>query len=73
MTTTVSGNLVPLLINIYDFNDETGVDEHSVMGDNSVDLYTGQILIFCISNSTSDADSNPKPDPPLDILALTRL
>ena len=28
------------------------------MGDNSAGIYTGLILIFCISNSTSNADSN---------------
>ena len=73
-TTTMSGNLVSLLINIISnhFDDKTSDDECSVMGDNSAGIYIGLILIFLFSNSTSDADSNPRPDPPLCILARTR-
>ena len=54
------------------FDDKTSGDECSVMGDNSAGIYIGRILIFLISNSTSDADSNPRPDPPFCILARTR-
>ena len=54
------------------FVDKTSGDECSVMGDNSAGICTGLILIFVIINSTSDADSNPRPDPPLCILARTR-
>ena len=53
------------------FDDKTSGDECSVMGDNSAAIYyiyIGLILIFLISNSTSDADSNP----PLCILTRTR-
>ena len=53
-------------------DDKTSDDECSVMGDNSAGIYIGLILIFLISNSISDADSNPRPDPPLCILARTR-
>ena len=44
------------------FDDKSSGDECSVMGDNSAGIYIGLILIFIISNSTSDADSNPRPD-----------
>ena len=55
------------------FDDKTSGDECSVMGDNSAGIYIYiGLLIFLISNSTSDADSNPRPDPPLCILARTR-
>ncbi len=54
------------------FDDKTSGDECSVMDNNSAGIYTGLILIFCISNSTSDADSNPRAHPPLCILARTR-
>ena len=47
------------------------------MGDNSagistigVKVSTGLILIFFICNSTSDVDSNPRPDTPLCILVI---
>ena len=55
------------------FDDTTSGDEWSVVGDNSADISTGPILIFFIGNSTSDADSNPRPDPPLCILVQIRL
>ena len=55
------------------FDEKTSGDEWSVVGDNTAGISTGAILIFFIGNSTYDVDPNPRPDPPLCILAQTRL
>ena len=49
------------------FDDKISGNECSVKGDNSAGISIGLILIFFISNS-----ANPRPDPPLCILARTR-
>ena len=72
--TTMSRNFVSLLSNIEAMllmRKRTG-DEWSVVGDNTAGISTGAILILFIGNSTYDVDPNPRPDPPLCILAQTR-